>query len=102
MPIVAATYRPAADSVIGELGQTGEWTMFQTLRKTLSDTLRIDLDQITMDATMEDLEVDSLGMVELSMELEKVFGLRLGDEEMQGLSTVGDIFALLEQRSVAR
>lgn len=55
----------------------------------LVDELGLDRDKITMDATFEeDLEVDSLGVVELLMALEDNFDVKIPDEEAEDITTV--------------
>lgn len=55
----------------------------------LVDELGLDRDKITMDARFEeDLEVDSLGVVELLMALEDTFGVKIPDEEAENIVTV--------------
>ena len=57
----------------------------------LVDELGLDKDKITMAATFEeDLEVDSLGVVELLMALEDTFGVKIPDEEAESIVTVGE------------
>jgi acyl carrier protein len=46
----------------------------------------------------EDLEIDSLDRVELTLELENAFGLYVLDEEAGNISTVGDIVSLIEAK----
>lgn len=56
----------------------------------LVNELGLDRDKITMSATFEeDLEVDSLGVVELLMALEDNFGVAIPDEEAEAIGTVG-------------
>ncbi|MEE9299061.1 MAG: acyl carrier protein [Acidimicrobiia bacterium] len=56
----------------------------------LVDELGLDRDKIRMEATFEeDLEVDSLGVVELLMALEDNFGVAIPDEEAEEITTVG-------------
>jgi acyl carrier protein len=45
----------------------------------------------------EDLDVDSLSMVEVMVAAEEKFGVRIPDEEMQELSTVGDAIAYIDK-----
>ena len=62
----------------------------------LVDELGLDADKITMDSRFEeDLEVASLGVVELLMALEDNFGVQIPDEEAEQLSTVGQAVDLV-------
>ena len=61
--------------------------------------LDIPRDEITPEANFtEDLEVDSLGVVELLMALEDEFGVRIADDEAEGLTTVGEAIDLVDQK----
>ncbi|NOX22125.1 MAG: acyl carrier protein [Actinobacteria bacterium] len=65
----------------------------------LVDELGIDRDAVTMKAKFEeDLEVDSLGVVELLMALEDNFDVKIPDDEAQALVTVGDAVDIVEQK----
>lgn len=56
----------------------------------LVEELGLDRDKITLEAKFEeDLEVDSLGVVELLMALEDTFGVAIPDEEAEAIGTVG-------------
>jgi acyl carrier protein len=60
------------------------------LSSLLVSELGLDEDKITTDARFEeDLEVDSLGVVELLMALEDEFGVQIPDEEAENIGTVG-------------
>ena len=55
------------------------------------DKLVVEPSEVTMTANFtNDLGADSLDTVELLMEFEKVFGIRIPDEETAGISTVKD------------
>ena len=55
------------------------------------DKLGVEPSEVTMTANFtNDLGADSLDTVELLMEFEKVFGIRIPDEETSGISTVQD------------
>ena len=54
---------------------------------------------ITMEANLkDDLGIDSLAAVELSLELETEFDVRIEDEELAKLVSVADIVKLLESK----
>ena len=63
----------------------------------LVDELGIERGDITADAKFEeDLDVDSLGVVELLMALEDNFGGKIPDEEAEQITTVGEAVDLVE------
>ncbi|MEA3502710.1 MAG: acyl carrier protein [Actinomycetota bacterium] len=65
----------------------------------LVDELGIERDDITADAKFEeDLDVDSLGVVELLMALEDNFGVKIPDEEAEQITTVGEAVDLVETK----
>jgi acyl carrier protein len=65
----------------------------------LVDELGIERDKISMDARFEeDLEVDSLGVVELLMALEDNFGVKIPDEEAEQIGTVRQAVDLVEKK----
>ena len=62
------------------------------------DQLGVDESEVTMDARFrEDLEADSLDLVELMMAFEEEFGGEISDEEAQKITTVGEVVELLKQ-----
>lgn len=69
------------------------------LSDVLVDELGLERDKVAADATFEeDLEVDSLGVVELLMALEDTFGVTIADEEAEQIVTVGQAVDLVEQK----
>ena len=65
----------------------------------LVDELGLDRDDITMEARFEeDLDVDSLGVVELLMALEDNFDVKIPDEEAEKITTVGEAAELVSQK----
>lgn len=75
--------------------------VFDTLKGILVNKLMVPAEDVTEEATLESVELDSLAAVELSLLLEKEFGFELSDEELTGAGTVGGIADLLEERSGA-
>ena len=65
----------------------------------LVEELGLERDKITMDAKFEeDLEVDSLGVVELLMALEDNFEVKIPDEEAEKITTVGEAVDVVESK----
>lgn len=65
----------------------------------LVEELGLERDKVTSDARFEeDLEVDSLGVVELLMALEDGFGVKIADEEAEQIATVGQAIDVVETK----
>jgi len=65
----------------------------------LVDELGLERENITMEAKFEeDLDVDSLGVVELLMALEDNFDVKIPDEEAEKITTVGEAAELVNQK----
>jgi acyl carrier protein len=63
----------------------------ERVRSILVEQLGVDEEQVTEDASFQgDLDADSLDLVELIMELEDQFGLKISDEDAQKIATVGE------------
>jgi acyl carrier protein len=58
-----------------------------------------DPSQITRDATFEELDIDSLDLVELAQIVEDEYGVVLKGEDMKELKTVGDAIDLIAERA---
>ena len=64
--------------------------IFERVKSVLSEQLGVDESEITEDASFQDdLDADSLDLVELIMELEDNFGMKIPDEDAQKITTVG-------------
>jgi len=68
--------------------------VFDRIKAIIVEQLGVDESKVTPDATFrEDLEADSLDLVELIMAFEEEFGGEISDEEAQKISTVGEAVA---------
>jgi acyl carrier protein len=64
---------------------------YTELKAIVKDLLGVDEEKITMEARFrEDLEADSLDLVELIMAFEDKFGAEISDEDAQKITTVGE------------
>jgi acyl carrier protein len=58
--------------------------------------LSVDADKVVPEASFgDDLEADSLDLVELVMALEEEFGIEVPEEEIEGVKTVGQAYDLI-------
>jgi acyl carrier protein len=56
----------------------------------------LDADAVVGDATLRDLDFDSLNTVELASALEKEFGTSIDEEEISGDQTIADLLSMLD------
>lgn len=65
--------------------------VFDRVKGLIVERLEVEESKVTMEASFkDDLEADSLDVVELVMELEDEFDLEIADEEAEKINTVGD------------
>jgi acyl carrier protein len=65
--------------------------IFENVQNILVDQLGVEADSVTMDANfIDDLNADSLDIVELVMAMEQEFNISIPDEEAERIKTVGD------------
>ena len=71
--------------------------IFEKVRELLLVRIAVAPDAVTMDALLkEDLEVDSLDLVELSMLLEDEFNVKIPDDQMANIRTVGNVVEFIQ------
>ena len=74
--------------------------MFDQIKKVLVEAINVEEEEIKPEAKLnEDLGIDSLAAVELALELENEFGIRIEDEELANLVTVQDVMDIIEKKS---
>lgn len=74
----------------------------EVLREVAVEVLAVDPASVTEEARFkEDLDADSLDLVELVMGLDERFGIRVEDEELDGVLTVGQALDLVLSKASA-
>ena len=73
--------------------------VFDLVRGRLAELIECDPGDIKLETRLEeDLEADSLDLVELAMALEEELSLEIPDEELEGIRTVGDAVEFVAER----
>lgn len=73
----------------------------QRVKNIIVDLLGVEPEKVTPDAKFrEDLEADSLDLVELIMGFEEEFGGEISDEEAQKITTVGEALEYINTRMI--
>ena len=73
--------------------------VFEKVKNLFVDELGIDAEKVTMEAKLEeDLDIDSLGIVEVVMAFEDEFEIEIDDEELTDVGTVGQAVDLLHSK----
>jgi acyl carrier protein len=75
--------------------------VFEKVRKALAESLEIPEEDITEDSLFkEDLDADSLDLVELLLQMERVYGFKVSDDEASEIITVGNAVDLVLRKTV--
>jgi len=74
--------------------------VFERVKNIIVDQLDVDESQVTLESSFaDDLDADSLDVVELVMELEDEFDMEIADEEAEKIATVGDAVDYINEQS---
>jgi acyl carrier protein len=77
-------------------------SVFEEIKAVIVEVLGVDPEKVTPEADLrEDLEADSLDLVELIMAFEDKFGVEIPDEDAQQINTVGEAVAYAEAHMAA-
>ncbi len=69
---------------------------FEKFKACAVEILAVSPEQVTMEATFaDDLDADSLDLVELVMKLEEEFDVSVDESELENITTVGEAFELV-------
>jgi acyl carrier protein len=72
---------------------------FDKFKKCAVEVLQVEPDKVTREASFaDDLDADSLDLVELVMALEEQFDITVDESELEGVETVGQAFDLVASK----
>jgi acyl carrier protein len=75
--------------------------ILEGLAEIVNEITGIKTEQVVMDASfVDDLDIDSLSMVEVAVAAEEKFGVRIPDEALAKLKTVGDAVSFIQTHGV--
>jgi acyl carrier protein len=77
--------------------------VMQVLRDKAVEMLEVEPDQVQEEKSfVDDLKVDSLSLVEYTMDLEDAFGIELPEEELADVKTIGAFVDVIEKKIAAK
>ncbi len=72
--------------------------LLQKLTALVVDQLGVEEDEVTSEANIQDdLDADSLDVVDLVMAVEEEFGVKIADEDLENIKTVGDMVDYIDE-----
>ena len=73
--------------------------MFEEMKKLFVECANVDEEEVRPEARLrEDLGIDSIYAVELTLQLEEIYGVVIEYEEIEHLLTVDDLVKLVEKK----
>lgn len=72
-----------------------------TIKSRISATLQIPVSKLKDEAVITDLVTESFALVEMVIDLQEEFGIRLGQEDLKSITTIGSLTKLIAERSAA-
>lgn len=74
-------------------------TTVEAIKARISATLQIPVAKLKDDALVTDIVTESFAIVEMVIDLQEEFGIRLGQEDLQAIRTIGALTSLIEERT---
>ena len=74
--------------------------MFEKIRDVISEKIGIDKEKITMESSfVGDLNIDSISMIDLIMELEDEYGIEFDEDDADNIKTIADVIEYINKLS---
>ncbi|MDN5346606.1 MAG: acyl carrier protein [Clostridia bacterium] len=73
--------------------------ILEKVKEIVAEQLGVEVDDLTSETSFEDLNADSLDIVELIMALEEEFDLEIPDEDAEKLTTIGAAVEYIRERT---
>ncbi len=73
--------------------------VFDKIVAIIADQLDMEVSDITVDSTFEDLGADSIDVVDVIMTLEDEFDMEIPDEAIENMKTVGELVKFVEDNT---
>ena len=74
--------------------------VFEKIRELIVEQFGVDEDRVSMETSFtDDLNADSLDVVELIMSIEEEFNLEIDDSEVENIHTVGDVVNYISEKA---
>lgn len=82
---------------------TAETDIVSGLAEIVEEVTGVKKDEVTPDKNfVDDLDVDSLSMVEIAVQTEEKYGIEIPDERMRGMRTVRDVVDYIKRVTIGR
>lgn len=72
-------------------------TVFESVKNTIVEQCSVNEDIITNDATIENIGIDSLDVVDVIMALEDEYEIKIPDEDIEEIETINDLVEIIEK-----
>ncbi len=72
--------------------------IFEKVKAIVTEQLGVDAEEVALETSFDDLNADSLDVVELIMALEEEFDIEIPDEDAEKIKTVGDAVNYIKEK----
>jgi acyl carrier protein len=71
------------------------------IKERISRSLHLPIAKLKDEALVKDIVTESFALVEMVIDLQEEFGIRLGQEDLKVIKTIGELTALIAERAKA-